>query len=525
MEKLAIDQLEELYKDELDSHDIKRNNNNLGITTSFKFNDFRYKNKLSSKNSKYVPDNKVRNTIAYKNKDKKDNININTFTTKEKGDNIFNNSIESKKEEEEEKVDNINDTKFKKKRICELKTCKTFKNCGENINKAQLLLFNKGNNNNKQQLLNPRQKMSTKNCLSSAKRGSLLQNSRRFKKQKENIEKESLFKNENEISSALKRKKTYFRSNNSNNKLLYLSKKNNIFELEEENYKEDNNNNNNKEKDNKDNYNNVFNQFKKNNNVCNNYMAGNDNKKRKKFNTTRRFRHDNHDKNKKGNKFINLSPEIIIDTDNEVETNILCLLDKSFKNQKRFSVINNKKCKNYGTLGITNDKVLRNFKSSLESKKIKSNPNNIGKTSNSNSISIIRNTEVNHCTINNDEESDADFIFNLESNKHKFRNISAQKVVSFEYKDNDNDENGFDDNMNFNSNQKNKNKNKKKFIIYNNINYYKTTQRENDLENAKDGNNDDKNAEVIYTKKNSVNNNSNTKNCCSSLFNCCFLLE
>ena len=50
--------------------------------------------------------------------------------------------------------------------------------------------------------------MSTKNCLSSAKRGSLLQNSKRFKKQKEMIEKESLFKNENEVSNALKRKKT-----------------------------------------------------------------------------------------------------------------------------------------------------------------------------------------------------------------------------------------------------------------------------------------------------------------------------
>jgi hypothetical protein len=520
MEKLAIDQLEELYKDELDSHDIKRNNNNAGITNSFKFNDFLYKNKLSSKNSKYISDNKVRNTITYKNKNKKDNININTFTTKEKGENIFNNSLESKKKEEE-KVNDINDTKFKKKKNFELKTCKTFKNCGENINKAQLLLFNKANNK-QQQLINPRQKMSTKNCLSSAKRGSLLQNSKRFKKQKEMIEKESLFKNENEVSNALKRKKTYFRSNNSNNKLLYISKRNNIFELEEESDKEDNNN----QKDNKDNYNNVFNQFKKNNNACNNYMNGNDNKKRKKFNTTRRFRHDNQDKIKKSNKLINLSPEIIIDTDNEVETNILCLLDKSFKNKKRFSVINNKKSKNYGTFGIVNDKVLRNFKSSLESKKIKSNINEIGKTSHSNSISIIKNTEVNHCTIN-DIESNDDFFFNLENNKHRFRNISAQKVVSFEYKDNDNEENGFNDNLNFNSNQKNKNKNKKKFIIYNNINYYKTTQRgENDLENAKDGNNDNQNGEVIYNKKNSINNNSNnTKNCCSSLFNCCFLLE
>ena len=518
MEKFAIDQLEELYKDELDSHDIKKNTNNAGITASFKFNDLRYKNKLSSRNSKYISDNKVRNTITYKNKDKKDNININTFTTKEKAENIFNNSLESKKEEEE-KVNDINDTKFKKKKNFELKTCKTFKNCGENINKAQLLLFNKPNN--KQQLIKPRQKMSTKNCLSSAKRGSLLQNSKRFKKQKENIEKESLFKNENEVSNALKRKKTYFKSNNSNNKLLYISNKNNIFELKEENDKEENNN----EKDNKDNYNNVFNQFKKNNNAYNNYMTGNDNKKRNKFNTTRRFRHDNHDKIKKNNKFINLSPEIIIDTDNEVETNILCLLDKSFKNKKRFSVINNKKCRNYGTLRLVNDKVLRNFKSSLESKKIKSNVNDIGKTSNSNSISIIKNTEVNHCTINNNE-SDDDFIFDLESNKRKFRNISAQKVVSFEYKDNDNEENRFDDNMNFNSNQKNKSKNKKKFIIYNNINYYKTTQRgENDLENAKDGNNDDKNGEVIYNKKNSVNNNSSSKNYCSSLFNCCFLLE
>ena len=436
MEKLAIDQLEELYKDELDSHDIKRNNNNGGITNSFKFNDFRYKNKLSSKNSKCIQDNKVRNTITYKNKDKKDNININTFTTKEKGEDIFNNSLESKKEEEE-KVNDINDPKFKKKKNFELKTCKTFKNCGENINKAQLLLFNKGSN--KQQLINPRQKMSTKNCLSSAKRGSLLQNSKRFKKQREIIEKESLFKNENEVSNALKRKKTYFRSNNSNNKLLYIPKRNNIFELEEESDKDDNNNN----KDNKDNYNNVFSQFKKNNNANNNYMTENDNKKRKKFNTTRKFGCDNHDKIKKSNKFINLSPEIIIDTDNEVETNILCLLDKSFKNKKRFSVINNKKTKNYGTYGIINDKVLRNFKSSLETKKIKSNINDIGKTSHSNSISVIKNTEVNHCTINNNE-SDDDFIFNLESNIHRFRNISAQKVVSFEYKDNDNEENGIE---------------------------------------------------------------------------------
>ena len=424
-------------------------------------------------------------------------------------------------------MNDLNDTKFKKKRNIELKTCKTFKNCGENINKAQLLLFNKGNNN-KQQLLKPKQRMSTKNCLSSTKRGSLLQNSKRFKKQKEYLDKEFLFKNENEVSSPLKRKKTYFRSHNSNNKLLYLPKQNNIFELEEENNKEYNDHN--KEKENKDNYNNVFNQFKKNNNAYNNYMAGNDNKKRKKFNTTRRFRLGNHDKIKKSNKNTNLSPEIIIDTDNEVETNILCLLDKSFRYKNRFSATNTKKCKNYGTLGIVNDKVLRNFKSSLESKKIKSNANDIGKTSNSNSISIIRNTEVNHCTINNNEDDD-DFIFNLESYKHRFRNISAQKVVSFEYNDNDNEENGNDDNKNCNSNQnnKNKNKNKKKFIIYNNINYYKTTQRnENNLENGKDGNDgndNDKNDEVIYNKKNSFNNNSSTKNCCGSLFNCCFLLE
>ena len=92
-------------------------------------------------------------------------------------------------------------------------------------------------------------------------------------------------------------------------------------------------------------------------------------------------------------------------------------------------MINNKKCRNYGTLGLVNDKVLRNFKSSLESKKIKSNVNDIGKTSHSNSISIIKNTEVNHCSINNNEKDNKDNYNNV-FNQFKKNNNACNNYMT-----------------------------------------------------------------------------------------------
>lgn len=510
MENKAINQLEELYRDEIDSHDIKKKLN-VGIT-SFKFNDLQFNKKLSSKNMRHSQEKNYfgRNTITYKNKDKKIKINTDLYMPNEQKKNTFYEKIEDSKNEEEEKV---NDKKFKKKGNIELKICKTLKNCGENINKAQILLFNKGNNNNNKQGLKPSQKMSTKNILSSTKRGNLLLNSKKHKKIKDkDIEKESPLKNEKIINNELKRKKTYYRSNQNNNKLLNFSKNINSFDIENKNDKENTENN----KDSKGKYNNVFNQFRNHlkTNLYNKNMNTNNIKKNKKFNTTRRYKYNNNSvKNKKSYKNTLITPEIIDDSDNEVENNILCLLDKSFEYKRNSNVIS-KNPRHYESPDILDDKFIKSIHDSLESKNKKIKSNDIGKISNFNSISIIKNEELNHCNINEEDEELLDNV----NTKPRFKKSSAPKVVLFELKENESGEKKSD--------EVNSNKNKKKYIIYNNINYYKTTQKnDNIIENEKKDNSiNNKNEAIIYNKANSFNNNI-SKNCCGSLFSCCFLLE
>ena len=170
MEKKAIDHLEHLYKDELNSHEFKKVINNIDIM-SFKLNDLQKPKKLSSKNSRNLNDNipKVRNSLIFKNKPEKDSININLYKPKEEVDNNLFEYSHSDTTKKEEIVSGNN--KFKKRNNMPLKLCKTFKNCGDNINNAQFLLFNKNNN---KQSINPITKVSSKNCLSSNKRGSLL---------------------------------------------------------------------------------------------------------------------------------------------------------------------------------------------------------------------------------------------------------------------------------------------------------------------------------------------------------------
>ena len=169
MEKMAIEHLEELYKDELDSHDLKKAINNIDIM-SFKLNGLQNNKKLSSKNSKFSKEK--RNTLIFKNKLKKDSFNINVFKPKEEIDNLFanSNSDATKKEEEQN-----NENKFKKRSNKALKICKTFKNCGENINNAKFLLFNKGNNNINKHSINPTKKFSRKESLISNKKAIILQ--------------------------------------------------------------------------------------------------------------------------------------------------------------------------------------------------------------------------------------------------------------------------------------------------------------------------------------------------------------
>ena len=516
MEKNPIDHLEELYKKDLYSHDIKKNLINIGAT-SFKFNDLIYKNKLSGKKSKDTLDNNKifgGNSITYKNKGKKD-ININSYEQKEQKDNSFSNNSEDIKNEEEK----VNEIKLKKKRNLELNIWETIKKGGENINKAQILLINKSSS---KQIIKQEHKTSSKNCLSSTKRGNLLQNSKSHKKQKDkDIEKESLFRNENGIKKEFKRKKTFFRPSNFNNKLSSFSKGNNIFYTENENneYNNEYNDNNYNKNEKKSKFNNEYSQFRNHQktNLYKNFLNTNDFKKVKKFNTNRIFEYYKIEGKNKNNQ----NHEIIYDTDSEVENKILSILDKSYK-MKRNSVSNTKKHRHYETHEIVNDKYLNNLQNSLQSKKHKSN--NIGKISNFNSISIIKNKELNHCNISN-EDQDEDSFINV-NYKYKFKNISSQKVVSFEYNDKEKKDKNNNDNMNFNSNKNFfKNENKKKYIIYNNINYYKTTDKDNNKpDNEKNQNKEKENKEqTIYNDKSNLNKIS-LKNC-MGLFNCCLLLE
>ena len=510
MEKIAINHLEELYKDEIDSH-LKNAINNVDIE-SINSKDMKDKKQLLDKNHKYNQETnpKIKNSLFFRQK--KDNININLYKPKEKNDNSFDNS----NSEESQKKEIVYDSKIKKRNKITLKISKTFKNSGENINKAQLLLFNKGNN---KQTLKPSIKLSTKNCLTS-KRGNFFQSLKRHKKfrdkdkDKEN-EKESPYKNEN--INIFKRKKNH-KSSNSNNKLLYCSK-NNVFKTENNGEKNKNIN----ENYDKDNLNNDYNLIRKRakSNYIKNYLNSNSNKRRI-ISTWDKSKPDNNvtDKNK-NNK---IAPKIIYDTDNEVENKILSILDKSFKN--RNSVVNIKKYKHYSTQELFNDKLVNNLNNSLDNN---NNINNkisieIGKISNFDSISIIKKTELNHLDINNELEDDFSKR-NIEKKNSNYKKFSTQKIESFDYKDDENGENNYDNNF-INSNNKTlKNKRKNKFIIYNNINYFKNTQREdNEFDDKRKRNNI--NSEDKDTKNDNKNSISNFTKCCyNSFFNCCFLNE
>ena len=394
MEKLAIDHLEDLYKDEINSHELKKVKNNIDLM-SYKINDIQVKKKLSCKNPKYINENIPisRNSSIFKNKLRKESDNLKTFKP-----NIFiyNNSDNSKKEEEQ-----IND--IKKKGNNAIKPCKTFKNCGENINKAKYLFFHKANS---KPLLDPSKKFNTNNCLSSNKRRMFLQTTKRHRKLKEkNKENEKLSSNK-ENDNLCKKKKIYYNTNYSNNKIFFF-KNNIISEFQNENSKGSNNINNNNNKENKENSF-IINQFRmkaKNNNGKMNLKSYSNNRRKKSINEKSK-----QDSNIIGGKNLKSNVEIINDTDNEVENNILCLLDKSFK-KKRNSVLN-KRINYYDTMELFNDKFIKNLHISVDNKNKKNNISiDIGKISNSQSISIIKKTELNHFNINDKDENFEDRFF------------------------------------------------------------------------------------------------------------------
>ena len=535
MEKKTVNNLKEihniigeLYKDELDSHNIKKVKNNIDIMANNCYNI----KKLSNKNIKYYKDYPFfRNTLVDKTKSNKDSINVKSFKPKESKRNLFiySNDEESQKEEEEK----INDLKVTKKNNFGLKVCKTFKNCGDNINKAKYLFLGKSNY---KQSMKPIKHFNSKNCLTSNKRGSFFPTTKRHRKIKE---KESSENNNIEI---IKKKQPFHRSSNSNNKLLHISKNNIIQEFEnshkennkennKENDKDNNKDNNNKHyykdnKDNKDNCVNIIKQFKrkrtKSNYYIKHYITSNSNRNPNKqgFTFSTKEKREN-DKNKKKiiKKNSKNNQEIVYDTDNEVENKILSILDKSFK--KRNSVINNKKKKHYCTQELANDNYFKNFHNSIAFRNNKTN--NYDKISNFSNISIIKKTEFNNYDINNNDESEDIFQDYNKKKSSKFKGVSEQKVESFIFHDNDNDneEKGKEDNINYNA----KNKRKKKFIIYNNIDYYKNTQKEDNddiIIKNEDVNNEEKN---INNNKNSGSNNFTNHHCCYSFFNCCFLFD
>ena len=488
MEKKAIERLEELYKDEINSHDLKKAINNVDIK-SLKVNKIPEKMRLSIKNINNNSQNApiIRNTLIFKNKLK----NINLFQAKEKMDNLFtySNSEDSKKEEEK-----IANSKFKKRNNITLKICKTFKNCDEKLNNAKLLFFNKGNKHS----IKPSKKYSTKNWLSSNKRGTaFIHITKKHKKIKDSPYKYDI------DDYIIKKKNTICKTSNSNNGLLFFNKNNIISDFKEErndNYKASINNRNSivelNRKRAKSNYikNIITNPKRK-------YTSG---EKSKKDTITDKYRNSN--KN---------NIQIVYDTDNEVENNILCLLDKSFK--KKNTMVNAKKRKYYGTQEILNGNYFKYLTNSLECKNNESieKSNDIGKIDNFESISMIKKTELNHWNYDDDLIQE-----NGDNNKNKLYNISSHKA-SFEMKDSEN--NNF-----IMSSNKSRNKKKKKLNInYNN----KMTQKEDDinlnLENKKKNENiidDDKN-NTMNNNKNSINNNNFSKGGCISLFKCCFLVE
>ena len=479
MEK-AFEKIEELYKNELNSHDFKLKNRetNLSLKINKLLNDNNYFRSIK------IATPLMKNIISMKNRSRKQSYNDNYDQLKNKLEDFSDyKDIENIKEENEE----IND-----KRNYKLKVCKTIKNCGENINKAKIILFNKDKaNNNNKQFLKSAKKLNSK-CLSCNKRGSVLkcQSSKKSKRYMD-LDKEQQNKNEND-----KRRKSNFKPD-------YYSN----IKLRSENF------------DSNKNTNNLVVQFKCNNSINKNNI--NDNKKGNKYTETNGNK-NNIELNKlkiSNNKI----KEIIYDSDDEVENNLISLIDKPMKKNKRNSVETKKK-KHYGTQEFNKDKLILNMRNSYELKKHKSNE--IGKTSNFNSISIIKQTEINHY---NDDEliQELNEYENWNWNNNVFNNITEQKVVSFEYNDNNNLIKYFESN-----NRPIRNKSNKKFIIYNNINYFKNTQREENLyENNQNNNqiyiidNINKNNINMGNNKKTIKSNNVKSSCLTSIFNCCFLSE
>ena len=474
MEK-AFEKIEELYKKELNSHDFKLKNidTNLSLKINKILNDNKYFRSIK------ITSPLMKNIMSMKNRCRKQSYNANYDQLKSKLEDFSDNI----KEENEE----INDNKNKSKVNYKLKVCKTIKNCGENINKAKIILLNKdkGNNNYKQALKSAK-KLNNK-CLSCNKRGTGLkcQSSKKSKKYMD-LDKEQQNKNEND-----KKKKSNFKFSN--------------IRLRTENF------------DSNKNTNNVISQFKCNDSIIKNNI--NDNKKGNKYTAT------NSNKNNMDLIKIKINnnkiKEIIYDSENEVENNLLSLIDKPIKKKKRNSV-ETKKRKNYATQEIFNNKLILNMQNSYELKKHKSN--DIGKMSNFNSISIIKKTEINHY---NDDEliKELNNYENWDLNNNVFKNITEQKVVSFEY--NNNLIKYFESN-----NRPIRNKNNKKFIIYNNINYFRNTQREENLDENNQNNNQiyiidniNKNDVNMSNNKKAIKNSNAKSSCLTSIFNCCFLSE
>ena len=506
MEK-AFEKVEELYRNELNSHDFKLKNRDTNI--SLKINKILNDNKCFRSIKITAP--LMKNILSVKNRFRKKSYNANYDPLKNKLEDLSElNDIENIEEENEEIKNKTNKNQANSK----LKVCKTFKNCGENINKPKIILFNrdKGNNNNNnnnnndnnnnnnniRHPLKSAKKLNNK-CLSCNKRGSALK-SKKTKKFLD-IDKEQQNKNEND-----KKRKSNFKPDYFSNRGLKIE-----------------------DFDSNKNTNNMISQFKCNDSIVKSNI--NVNKKGSKFPPTNSNK-NNLDLNKiKINN--NKIKEIIYDSSFEVENNLLSMLDKTRKKRKRNSV-ETKKRKHYGTQEIFNDKLLLNMQNSYELKKHKSNE--IGKTSNFNSISIIKKTEINHYN-DDDLVRELNDIYNNDNNKYnenwnwsnnnKFKNITEQKVVSFEYNDNNNLIKCVESN-----NRSIRSKTKKNFIIYNNINYFKNTQREENFNVNNQNNNQvyiidniNKNDVDMINNKNTIKNSNVKSSCLTSIFKCCFLSE
>ena len=475
MEKNIFEKIDEIYKNELDSHNLKINKNSINDSLPFKANELLLNQNKNIKNNK---DNEFinKNMLISKKKFRKECLNTNFFEQNEKIEESFkyNNNFENLNKEEK-----INRAKVNKRNSVKLKVCKAFKKFQDNLNSVQLLNSNK--DNSKQKVT---KRISFKNYLS-CKRDIL--NSQSSKRYSKLIDK----KNKNEIEiyniNTNKRKKSDYKSNNTNHDFEIEKNKNN-----NENYKEEKNNKNNVNK-----------------HLDNNYINSDGTKKRKMIEkTNNELMQKNIYKNTNIN---NKNIEVLQDSDNEVEYNILYLLEKPLKKKKRNSIVNTRKRKHYGTQEF-NEKIFQNLPKYFGLKKYKSN--DIEKIS-LNENNLIKKKENNNLNFNNE--------FLMESNEINvptFKSIYVQKVVSLEF----NDKNDLNKE---NEHQVDNYLNKKKLIIYNNFNYFKTTQKdENHLENLKENNQE---YYINNVNKNDININNNKKivnkkdinNCFKCIFNCC----